>query len=301
MSEEDLNGPGVRVGGWVPPLTGSHPRTFPQHVPAPGPEPSVPPDPGDPVLIASHRRRTPWVGLAVLAVVALAGAVALHQGQADRRPRFGMPGTVILPSGAPLSAVPYLPPPPTETVAATTAPPSRPAVTAQVRRPLPTRSTRPSPAGPPVGTPSPPARSLTVGATVGLEPAGRPGSRVRHRDFVARIDRIGPGSTRRDRADAAFVVRGGLADPRCVSLESVNYPRHFLRHQNFTLRLHPRDRSALYAADATFCPVRTRDGHSLTLRSVNYPDRYLSDAGPVLRLLPAARQAPTTFQVRRPV
>jgi hypothetical protein len=258
------------------------------------------------VLIASHRRRTPWVGLAVLAVVATAGAVALHQGQADRRPQVSMPGTVVLPAGPPFSAVPFLPLPPTETVAATTAPPSPPAVTAQVGRPLPRASTRPSPpgpppgrpAGPPVGTPSP--AGLTVGAMVGLEPVGRPGHRLRHRNFVGRIERIGPGSAGVDRADARFVVRSGLADSRCVSLESVNYPRHFLRHQDFTLRLHPRDRSALYAADATFCQVRARDGRSLTLRSVNYPDRYLTDAGSALRLLPAARQAPTTFRVRRP-
>jgi hypothetical protein len=98
------------------------------------------------------------------------------------------------------------------------------------------------------------------------------------------------------------VVRSGLADGRCVSFEAVNHPRHFLRHQNFTLRLHSRDGSALFAADATFCPVRGRDGNSLTLRSVNYPDRYLTTGGDsVLRLLRPAERPPTVFLVRRPV
>ena len=146
-----------------------------------------------------------------------------------------------------------------------------------------------------------PARQLTVGATVGLQPVGRDGERLRHRHFVGRIDRIGGSASATDRADARFVVRSGLADRRCVSLEAVNYPRHFLRHQNFTLRLHPWDGAALYAADATFCPVRSRDGRSLTLRSVNYPDRYLTAGGDsVLRLLRPAERAPTAFVVRRP-
>jgi hypothetical protein len=304
MSDEDRTRPGVRIGGWVPPLGGSHPRTFPDHVPASGPGIGPRSDPGEPVLIASHRRRTPWVGLAVLAVVAAAGAVALAQGP-DGRPQVAVPGTVVLPSVPQLSAVPFLPLPPTETVAATTAPPTppptAPAVTSsRVRLPAPRPSAPPLPQQPPPARVPP--RQLTVGATVGLQPVGRDVERLRHRHFVGRIDRIGHSASATDRADARFVVRPGLADGRCVSLESVNYPRHYLRHQNFTLRLHPWDHGGLYAADATFCPVRGRDGGSLTLRSVNYPDRYLAAGGDsVVRLLRPAERAPTAFVVRRPV
>lgn len=54
---------------------------------------------------------------------------------------------------------------------------------------------------------------------IGLEPAGRPGYRVRHRDFAARVDRIDAAA----RADARFAVRTGLADGDCVSVESVDF------------------------------------------------------------------------------
>jgi hypothetical protein len=43
-----------------------------------------------------------------------------------------------------------------------------------------------------------------------------------------------------------------VADARCVSLESVNYPGRYLRHQNFAVFL-----------------------HRIVLRALNYPDRYL--------------------------
>jgi hypothetical protein len=297
MSDEERTDPGVRVGGWVPPLTGSHPRTFPAEVPPPPVEPVRAPEPGEPVLIASHRRRTPWVGLAVLGVIAAAGAVALASGP-EPRPRFAVPGGVVLPSGPELSALPYLPVPPTETVAATTSPPA-PDRTSTGRGRVTSAPTRTAPAAPRPSSPAAAAPALTVGATVGLEPVGRPGYRLRHREFAGRIERVGPDSPAGTRADAAFVVRAGLADARCVSLESVNYPRYFLRHQNFELRLHPRDGTRLYAADATFCPVRT--GGAVALRSVNYPDHFLTDVRSVLRLVPAAERWPTAFVVRRPV
>jgi hypothetical protein len=297
MSEEEPTVPGVRVGGWVPPLTGSHPRTFPAVVPPPAIEPVRPPEPGEPVLIASHRRRTPWVGLAVLALIAAAGAVALAHGP-EPRPRFALPGTVVLPSGPALSALPYLPVP-TETVAATTSPPA-PATTpptARDRDPAGRTSAPPrtAPAGP---RPSAPARLLTAGATVALQPVDRPGHRLRHRDFAGLVERVGPDSPPVDRADATFVVRAGLADNRCVSLESVNYPRHYLRHQDFRLRLHPWEGTRLYASDATFCEVRT--GAALALRSVNYPDRYLTEVRSRVWLLPPGEWRPTAFVVRRP-
>ena len=126
-------------------------------------------------------------------------------------------------------------------------------------------------------------------------PAGRPGYRVRHRSFTARIDRIDPAA----RADARFTVRTGLAADDCVTFESVNFPGRYLRHQDFAVRLHPDDRTALFAADATFCEIPLGDT-AIGLRSVNYPDRFLTVRDDELRLLPA-RGAVSAFVVRPPL
>jgi hypothetical protein len=160
--------------------------------------------------------------------------------------------------------------------------------------------------GMPVGmgesTPAVTHPPVVPGRVVGLEPAGAPGFRVRHRDFVGRIDRIGPDSSRLDRADSSFTVRAGLGDTRCVSFESVNFPGFFLRHRNFAIALHRADRTALFAADATFCAVAGLAGRHTSFRSLNYPDRYLVHRGYLLRIEPVDRYDTTrvamTFVVR---
>lgn len=116
---------------------------------------------------------------------------------------------------------------------------------------------------------------LVVGTRVSLEPADVPGYRVRHRDFVGRIDPIGPASSALARADATFTLRSGLANARCITFEAVNYPGFFLRHQNFAIHLHRNDGSRLFAADATFCPTTGLAGQYTSFQSYNYPGRYL--------------------------
>ncbi|WP_157432802.1 MULTISPECIES: AbfB domain-containing protein [unclassified Actinoplanes] len=133
--------------------------------------------------------------------------------------------------------------------------------------------------------------TLSVGGTEALTVADRTGFRVRHRNFLGRLDPIGPGSSVLDRADSSFTVRKGLNDSRCVSLESVNYPGYFLRHQNFVLKLQRRDGSGLFAADATFCPVTIRSGAALALRSSNYPKRFVVASGDRLTLDESAPEA----------
>jgi hypothetical protein len=78
-----------------------------------------------------------------------------------------------------------------------------------------------------------------------------------------------------DKQDATFVEAAGLADPGCVSFESVNKPGSYLRHENFQLHLQPSDGSTLFAQDATFCPQPGNSGQGTSFASVNYPDRYL--------------------------
>jgi alpha-L-arabinofuranosidase B-like protein len=114
---------------------------------------------------------------------------------------------------------------------------------------------------------------LNIGDTVGLEVWGKAGVRVRHRNFLGRVDPISSASSALDRADATFRVRAGLGDDGCVSLESVNYPGSFLRHREFVIHLDRRDGSRLFDQDATFCPQPVRDGSAVTLEAVNFPGR----------------------------
>jgi hypothetical protein len=78
-----------------------------------------------------------------------------------------------------------------------------------------------------------------------------------------------------DKQDATFVEAAGLANPSCVSFESVNKPGYYLRHQNFQFHLQPFDGSSLNAMDATFCPAPGNSGQGTSFQSVNFPGRYI--------------------------
>ncbi|MEV2239918.1 AbfB domain-containing protein [Micromonospora sp. NPDC049891] len=134
-----------------------------------------------------------------------------------------------------------------------------------------------APAPPPSAAPARPAGpKLVPGARIGLEAASQSGHRVRHANFQARVEPVNATSSAGTKADAAFIVRSGLASGSCVSFESVNFPGHYLRHSEFRVFLHRAEGSALFRADATFCPVTGIGGRHTSLRSHNYPDRYLS-------------------------
>ncbi|RZQ63918.1 AbfB domain-containing protein [Amycolatopsis suaedae] len=76
---------------------------------------------------------------------------------------------------------------------------------------------------------------------------------LRHRDGLARTDVVTAASPGLLKADATFVVRRGLADPSCFSLESRNFPGSWLRHANFRVRLSGNEGTDLFRRDATFC------------------------------------------------
>jgi len=82
-------------------------------------------------------------------------------------------------------------------------------------------------------------------------------------------------SSTTDKADATFVEAAGLANPNCVSFESVNKPGSYLRHQNFQFHLQPNDGSTLFSMDATFCPGPGNSGQGTSFQSVNFPGRYI--------------------------
>jgi hypothetical protein len=71
------------------------------------------------------------------------------------------------------------------------------------------------------------------------------------------------------------VQAAGLANPQCISFESINKPGSYLRHANYQFRLQPNDGSTLFAQDATFCPQAGNSGQGTSFKSVNFPDRYI--------------------------
>jgi hypothetical protein len=76
--------------------------------------------------------------------------------------------------------------------------------------------------------------------------------------------------------DASFRLLPGLAG-RCTSFEAMNFPGYFLRHQNFRLKLAPKDNSQLFNDDATFCIIQGlgNPGDS-SMESVNFPGYFIT-------------------------
>ncbi|MET0402256.1 MAG: AbfB domain-containing protein [Cystobacter sp.] len=113
------------------------------------------------------------------------------------------------------------------------------------------------------------------GAEVSIESYIFPDSYIRHRNGRGEVSFI------RDiwnPDDAVFIVVPGLADNRCISFESVNYPDHFLTQDGTNTFLDRFVSNNLdYAEDATFCPrPGLADARDLSFETCNYPDSYLN-------------------------
>ncbi|WP_214409305.1 alpha-L-arabinofuranosidase B [Sphaerisporangium fuscum] len=98
---------------------------------------------------------------------------------------------------------------------------------------------------------------------------------IRHQNDQAVTSVITSSSSSLDKNDATWIVRSGLANGSCVSLESKNYPGDYLRHQNYQLYRQHNDGSSLFASDATFCPQAGKSGQGTSLASYNFPDRFI--------------------------
>ncbi|GAB1691245.1 AbfB domain-containing protein [Krasilnikovia sp. M28-CT-15] len=266
-------------------------------------------------------RQVTLTGSAVLLAVAIAVPMLLVRETRSAAPsRFILPSTAAEPvipvtaggSGHPV-AVPgtrTVAPPQTTTPTVAPGPPehsrSARAMTATAPPPTtvpPTSAAAPSsppPSSPPPASPDVPA--LVAGAVIGLEPAASPGHRLGHGRARAWIGSVRPDGPAADRLATRFVVRPGLADPACVSLESGTRAGHFLRHRTFVVRVdRQRSDDSTFAADATFCPVPDKPGERVTLRSANHPDRYLTVRRGKLVLAPASAGDAATFVVRPPL
>jgi hypothetical protein len=128
------------------------------------------------------------------------------------------------------------------------------------------------------GAPSPVASgTLNPGSTISLRAttACCTTRYIRHQNGNAVTSVISSTSAARDKGDGSWIVRRGLANNACVSFESRNFPGDFLRHQNFQLFRQPNDGSALFRADATFCPQAGKSGTGTSFASFNFPTRFL--------------------------
>lgn len=125
--------------------------------------------------------------------------------------------------------------------------------------------------------PAPTASSLSVGSAISLRAmTGCCTARyLRHQSDAVVLSAITSSSTRSDKNDATWIVRPGLANSWCVSFESKNRPGTYLRHYGFRIYRHPVDDTAIFRADATFCPTEGKNGTGISFVSLNYPPKLL--------------------------
>lgn len=299
---------GLRIGGWL--------GTAPRRRALTGRPPLVtPPPPRVPVFRPLHPRNSPRRPLArpiaafaridnprqvrlriaitcVVATAVGAGAFLVLADRAGTAPPIqelavGDPvtmGAIPLPVSASPSPAKVPTPSPSSSASATSTWPVRRTAPEVVHHTT-------APAGHPV------VGGMRIGDTISLEVQGQAGLRVRHQDFLGRVDWIGPDSSPLDRADSKFVVHASTAG--CVALESVNYPGFYLRNRDFDLHLDQADGSAGFRADAAFCPVAAGDG-SFRLRPAGYADRFLTAFRSRLHLAQVPADRATEFAVRPP-
>lgn len=121
-------------------------------------------------------------------------------------------------------------------------------------------------------TPSDGSLASLVGQEVSFQASNYRDRFIRHRFALGYTDRLTDDVSRND---ATFRIVPGLAGS-CISLESRNFPNSFLRHQDWRIRLAPREDNALYRQDATFCMVPgLADKAGVSLESVNAKGHFI--------------------------
>jgi hypothetical protein len=130
--------------------------------------------------------------------------------------------------------------------------------------------------------------TLDPGPRVSLQTTSADGNSgyIKHDDSddLVVVAPVSANSSSTDKQDATFVEAAGLANPNCVSFESVNKPGSYLRHQNFQFHLQPNDGSSLFSMDATFCPGPGNSGQGTSFQSVNFPGRFIRNFNNVVYL-----------------
>ncbi|ORT60745.1 AbfB domain-containing protein [Streptomyces sp. CB03238] len=120
---------------------------------------------------------------------------------------------------------------------------------------------------PPVTLPTDQNKSLRVTTP------GHTNKYLRHKDGAAFTEVVDANSSGLLKNDATWKIVPGLADSRCYSFESRNFPGEYLRHRDFRVYKEGGDGSALFKADATWCAVQGAGG--VRLSAYNFPGQYL--------------------------
>lgn len=124
--------------------------------------------------------------------------------------------------------------------------------------------------------------STAASEIVSIQVHNNPRLYVVDRDSLAGVAEA---SSQEDAKQATFSLVPGLANAACVSLESVAKPGHFLRHQEWRIRIHELEETELFRKDATFRLVAGVAGQTGTsFESYNLPDCYLIRRGAELFL-----------------
>lgn len=134
--------------------------------------------------------------------------------------------------------------------------------------PVATTEVIPAPAGDTGPDPVPEFAQLPVAR---FESVGIPGAYLRHIEAFTRFDlSIVP------LADSQFYVLPGLADPAAVSLVPVNFPGHYMRHENNAILFQANDGAEGFAADATWWlrPGLADDG-AISFEAYSQPNHYI--------------------------
>lgn len=97
---------------------------------------------------------------------------------------------------------------------------------------------------------------------------------LRHSNSLARTDVLTAAGPDGARQDASYRTVLGLADPRCHSFESVNFPGRYLRHAAGRVRTDS-DTGGAFRADATWCARPGLAAGGASFESLNNPGAYL--------------------------
>ena len=96
------------------------------------------------------------------------------------------------------------------------------------------------------------------GIGVSFRSVNYPNRFIRHCNSLCSIDKYMEYSHAGDpdlfKKDASWIPREGIADPKGVSFESVNYPREFMRHSSGKIRKDQYNTTNLFGDDATWYP-----------------------------------------------
>ena len=146
---------------------------------------------------------------------------------------------------------------------------------------------------------------LDAGPLVSLQATddGASSGYLTHGDFddLVGVAPVTAGSPATDKLDATFVEAAGLANPSCVSFESINKPGSYLRHFDFQFHLQRGDGTAQFAMDATFCPGPGNSGQGTSFQSVNYPGMFIRTFNNVVYLASNGGSSPWDTSAGWPV